>query len=133
MFNAAPSQLRLLSSHGLPYSIFWEVWLSEISAKCLILLVGAAGFEPATWSTQNSRATRLRYTPPGSMGKKHPCGRCPRIDTRFRRQRQCLVAAPQKGVSQNASDADLAPANQCEARKCVPTSGRTSDATMPLA
>jgi hypothetical protein len=30
----------------------------------LILLVGAAGFEPATWSTQNSRATRLRYTPP---------------------------------------------------------------------
>src|SRR5262245_36661053 len=27
-------------------------------------LVGAAGFEPATWSTQNSRATRLRYAPP---------------------------------------------------------------------
>src|SRR5262249_29878401 len=27
------------------------------------LLVGAAGFEPATWSTQNSRATRLRYAP----------------------------------------------------------------------
>src|SRR5438445_2036563 len=26
-------------------------------------LVGAAGFEPATWSTQNSRATRLRHTP----------------------------------------------------------------------
>src|SRR6266568_1545432 len=26
-------------------------------------VVGAAGFEPATWSTQNSRATRLRYTP----------------------------------------------------------------------
>src|SRR5262249_40634946 len=26
-------------------------------------LVGAAGFEPATWSTQNSRATRLRYAP----------------------------------------------------------------------
>ena len=25
--------------------------------------VGAAGFEPATWSTQNSRATRLRYAP----------------------------------------------------------------------
>ena len=34
--------------------------------ELLILLVGAAGFEPATWSTQNSRATRLRYTPPGS-------------------------------------------------------------------
>src|SRR6266705_6342007 len=27
-------------------------------------MVGAAGFEPATWSTQNSRATRLRYAPP---------------------------------------------------------------------
>src|SRR5262249_17588213 len=27
------------------------------------ILVGAAGFEPATWSTQNSRATRLRYAP----------------------------------------------------------------------
>src|SRR3954470_17583845 len=26
-------------------------------------VVGAARFEPATWSTQNSRATRLRYTP----------------------------------------------------------------------
>src|SRR5437879_9579747 len=27
------------------------------------LLVGAAGFEPTTCSTQNCRATRLRYTP----------------------------------------------------------------------
>ena len=32
--------------------------------KLLNLLVGAAGFEPATCSTQNCRATRLRYTPP---------------------------------------------------------------------
>ena len=31
--------------------------------KPLILLVGAAGFEPTTCSTQNCRATRLRYTP----------------------------------------------------------------------
>src|SRR5215210_3849428 len=31
--------------------------------NCLILLVGAAGFEPTTCSTQNCRATRLRYTP----------------------------------------------------------------------
>src|SRR5271154_1369455 len=29
-------------------------------------VVGAAGFEPATCSTQNCRATRLRYTPPGA-------------------------------------------------------------------
>src|ERR1700685_728602 len=27
-------------------------------------MVGAAGFDPATCSTQNGRATRLRYTPP---------------------------------------------------------------------
>lgn len=27
------------------------------------VLVGAAGFEPTTCSTQNCRATRLRYTP----------------------------------------------------------------------
>src|SRR5580765_3088920 len=28
-----------------------------------VYLVGAAGFEPTTCSTQNCRATRLRYTP----------------------------------------------------------------------
>src|SRR5439155_12025895 len=33
----------------------------RLSKRCA--LVGAAGFEPATWSTQNSRATRLRHTP----------------------------------------------------------------------
>src|SRR6185503_2219442 len=32
--------------------------------KCLILLVGAAGFEPATFWSQTRRATRLRYAPP---------------------------------------------------------------------
>jgi hypothetical protein len=31
--------------------------------RTLIYLVGAAGFEPTTCSTQNCRATRLRYTP----------------------------------------------------------------------
>jgi hypothetical protein len=36
-------------------------------------MVGAAGFEPATWSTQNSRATRLRYAP----------ALPPSLDTRF--------------------------------------------------
>src|SRR5205823_12266094 len=34
-----------------------------LSIKSLISLVGAAGFEPTTCSTQNCRATRLRYTP----------------------------------------------------------------------
>src|SRR6516164_1537238 len=46
-------------------------WASEVGlverfggpGHRLILLVGAAGFEPATCSTQNCRATRLRYTP----------------------------------------------------------------------
>jgi hypothetical protein len=40
-------------------------------------MVGAAGFEPATCSTQNCRATRLRYTPPGSPS-----------DTRFPQHQQ---------------------------------------------
>src|SRR5262249_46516735 len=59
------------------------------------LLVGAAGFEPATWSTQNSRATRLRYTPPGPRARRTrqtPEERWHGIDTRFARQRQCAVA-----------------------------------------
>jgi hypothetical protein len=34
-----------------------------VDSKCLKKLVGAAGFEPTTCSTQNCRATRLRYTP----------------------------------------------------------------------
>src|SRR5262249_12719967 len=42
--------------------------MRAIMVSCLLAseqrnLVGAAGFEPATWSTQNSRATRLRYAP----------------------------------------------------------------------
>src|SRR3981189_927339 len=41
--------------------------MSESRGKSLrnsmMFLVGAAGFEPTTCSTQNCRATRLRYTP----------------------------------------------------------------------
>ena len=33
------------------------------SAKCLILLVGAIGFEPTTPSSRTRSATRLRYAP----------------------------------------------------------------------
>jgi hypothetical protein len=66
-------------SHDLPNSIFREDLASKFPAKSLILLVGAAGFEPATWSTQNSRATRLRYTPPGS--DEHQSTRTPRKRT----------------------------------------------------
>jgi hypothetical protein len=51
------------SSHGLPNCNSWEDLTSKILPKSLILLVGATGFEPVTCSTQNCRATRLRYTP----------------------------------------------------------------------
>src|SRR5215468_9346866 len=43
----------------------------SVVPQCRTVLVGAAGFEPATWSTQNSRATRLRYAPPvGTVGRR---------------------------------------------------------------
>lgn len=41
---------------------FWRLWLSQGSPRGEYM-VGAAGFEPTTCSTQNCRATRLRYTP----------------------------------------------------------------------
>src|SRR6202521_2843525 len=37
----------------------------SIPPSWVLRVVGAPGFEPGTWSTQNSRATRLRYAPPG--------------------------------------------------------------------
>src|ERR671931_2911890 len=37
--------------------------IAQLALELPSYLVGAAGFEPATWSTQNSRATRLRYAP----------------------------------------------------------------------
>jgi hypothetical protein len=49
-----------------------------------VVLVGVAGFEPATWSTQNSRATRLRYTPRGA-GRRRP------FDTRLALQQQAAL------------------------------------------
>jgi hypothetical protein len=52
-----------VNSHDLPNSVFWEDFSAKTLRKLLILLVGAAGFEPTTCSTQNCRATRLRYTP----------------------------------------------------------------------
>src|ERR1700733_14156155 len=38
--------------------------LSNWTSRDVGRMVGAAGFEPATCCTQNSRATRLRHTPP---------------------------------------------------------------------
>src|SRR5215510_11448303 len=55
-------QARRPAQH-LPQGVFGEGQRPKISCKSLILLVGATGFEPVTWSTQNSRATRLRYAP----------------------------------------------------------------------
>jgi hypothetical protein len=56
-------QLCAQPSHGLPNSNFWEGRTLLFCFKGLKRLVGAAGFEPTTCSTQNCRATRLRYTP----------------------------------------------------------------------
>src|SRR3954452_13308695 len=52
-----------LPSHDLPNQNFWEGKTLLFCRKHLKRLVGAAGFEPTTCSTQNCRATRLRYTP----------------------------------------------------------------------
>src|SRR4029078_7540892 len=56
-------KIFLRSSHGLPDRNSWEDMIADIRSNLLIYLVGAAGFEPTTCSTQNCRATRLRYTP----------------------------------------------------------------------
>src|ERR1043166_3418298 len=65
----------------------------------LALLVGAAGFEPATWSTQNSRATRLRYAPPGAAG-----GRSARVSiTRFAAPRQAKQGPVQRWPNQGGA------------------------------
>src|SRR6201999_721562 len=48
------------------------------------VVVGAAGFEPTTCSTQNCRATRLRYTPIISIND---------VDTRLNRDQQGAAAA----------------------------------------
>jgi hypothetical protein len=44
---------------------------SDNSSKPLICEVGAPGFEPGTFGSQNRRATKLRYAP---IGSKMPIG-----------------------------------------------------------
>ena len=71
-------------------------FLGEVDfAKYLILMVGAAGFEPTTCSTQNCRATRLRYTPKvkGSV-----------FDTRLRRSQQDAAAVSLTSIEQTVLD-----------------------------
>jgi hypothetical protein len=65
---SARAHIVRLASPSCPSQFkFMGRFAPKISAKLLILLVGAAGFEPTTCSTQNCRATRLRYTPMFSM------------------------------------------------------------------
>jgi hypothetical protein len=59
--------LRSLPGFRCRYILLGPGGLRESECKkplfCKGFLVGAAGFEPTTCSTQNCRATRLRYTP----------------------------------------------------------------------
>src|SRR5580698_8023065 len=69
-------------------------------------LVGAAGFEPATCSTQNCRATRLRYTPPVAA-----CGyivRPPPASRTARRARSLAFAEDRADDPVARLDAELA-------------------------
>jgi hypothetical protein len=50
--NARPARSQIVS-HALPDRHFWEASGNRKFKKWLILLVGAAGFEPTTCSTQN--------------------------------------------------------------------------------
>src|ERR1700746_714260 len=61
-------------------------------------LVGAAGFEPTTCSTQNCRATRLRYTPNSSRPRRYTLQGPPARLAVFplRRRFQTLFASEQR-------------------------------------
>src|SRR5499433_3905754 len=66
-------------------------------ARASKYMVGAAGFEPATWSTQNSRATRLRYAPaPSRRASIHGsvCASKPRRIYRLPRKIACPTRSP---------------------------------------
>src|SRR5262245_58989057 len=87
-------------------------------------LVGAAGFEPATWSTQNSRATRLRYAPAPCRASIHGsvCASKPR-----RAAATSLPAAAEDRVPHPVArrDAELlgGAADDCEHRAHRPAGG----------
>ena len=59
-------------------------------------VVGAIGFEPTTYGTQNRRATRLRYAPTAVFLQRNAAkGKPPKISYRAKRQptRQLLDSA----------------------------------------
>jgi hypothetical protein len=86
-------------AQGLPQVESGAGQQAEIVAKSLILLVGATGFEPVTWSTQNSRATRLRYAP--GLSRRG-------LDTRFAVRQQAAPHGRQSGAALPCIAADVA-------------------------
>jgi hypothetical protein len=70
------------------------------------ILVGAAGFEPTTCSTQNCRATRLRYTPITGIFD---------VDTRSGRPQQGFGGRESPGKKLKVRAQGRAPANPREA------------------
>src|SRR5215204_5400193 len=68
-------------------------------------MVGAAGFEPTTWSTQNSRATRLRYAPvmDASIQVSAPTGKARELPSAEHRMGD-PVARPDPELPRGAAD-----------------------------
>src|SRR5215207_311295 len=75
-----------MKSVTVQYGRIWRPGLSaavdlgarKIPSQFNVLLVGAQGFEPWTCSTQNCRATRLRYTPiSAGNGRRYTLGTPP--------------------------------------------------------
>ena len=113
-------------------------------------MVGAAGFEPTTCSTQNCRATRLRYTPISWKDHVTTRSRAPQQDRggpapgwRSRdgwsrhasARRRLRTHQPREEVSPglpNSAVAAFRPLAQCDDSAGEPVSGWISAAIMPL-
>src|SRR5215831_10787667 len=68
MIPKKPAPHLMRGGYRFSEKIMLQQCVRLVGADACAPVVGAAGFEPATWSTQNSRATRLRYAPPGAAG-----------------------------------------------------------------
>ena len=79
--------------------------------EMILRMVGATGFEPATYGTQNRRATRLRYTPirVESFRKLHVPRPCPRRNTESQ-------AEIRRGITVPPGPPDVAARNGSAAR-----------------
>ncbi len=106
----------------------------------MVQMVGAAGFEPTTCSTQNCRATRLRYTPMSSQD--HCCGVTTSLhgrDARSKPQARPPGARSEKLNPKNDKAPDPGALRkrsrrsaQCEESAGDPASGWISAAIIPL-